>query len=294
MGPTGEGGQPGGVAPRWGIGDALAGFFVGLLLSTLGVVVALGGARTSPGGTKTLAVVVANLLGLWLGLVGAPVLACRLKGSGSLRADFGFEIRPWPDVPLGVACGLASQLLLLPLLYLPFHGLVTHLDQRLGQPARQLTGGSTGAGLVLVALLLTVGAPVVEELFFRGLVQRSIEKSLAGLARSRAGGDSGGDGPGAPGGPVTRAAGRDRSRGPGGDVTGEGTMEQRRGRALASVVLSSLAFGLAHAQSLQLLGLVAFGLVLGALARLSGRLGPGIVAHAVFNAVAVVGALAAL
>ena len=52
--------------------------------------------------------------------------------------------------------------------------------------------------------------------------------------------------------------------------------------------MSALAFGAEHGQHLQLLGLVAFGVVLGMLAQRSGRLGPGLVAHAAFNAATVV------
>jgi membrane protease YdiL (CAAX protease family) len=51
------------------------------------------------------------------------------------------------------------------------------------------------------------------------------------------------------------------------------------------VGLTAVCFGLAHFEALQLIGLVGFGVVLGSLAWRTGRLGPGIVAHAAFNAV---------
>lgn len=291
--PAGAGGHTGAVRARWGLGDALVGFLVGLVVSTLAVLAALGGSRLPASASQPTGVVIANLLGLWVGLVGAPVVASRLKGTGSLRTDFGFELRPWPDVPIGIAVGLASQLVLLPLLYLPFHALVPHLDQRLDQPARQITGASTGAALVAVALLLSVGAPVVEELFFRGLVQRSVEKTLMGLVRRRSRRSPGRPAPGQVDGDGDRGpAGTQRALG--GDPTGagEGAGVARRWAARASIVVSAVLFGLAHAQSLQLLGLVAFGIVLGVLARVSGRLGPGMVTHCVFNTVALVGVLA--
>jgi uncharacterized protein len=50
---------------------------------------------------------------------------------------------------------------------------------------------------------------------------------------------------------------------------------------------SSVVFGLAHFEPLQLPALILFGVVLGVLAQRTGRLGPGIVAHATFNAVTV-------
>ena len=57
------------------------------------------------------------------------------------------------------------------------------------------------------------------------------------------------------------------------------------GPALA-VVVSGVLFGLAHAESLQLLGLATFGVILGAVSYRTGRLGMNMVAHASFNALA--------
>ncbi len=54
----------------------------------------------------------------------------------------------------------------------------------------------------------------------------------------------------------------------------------------AAILISGVLFGLAHGESLQLLGLAAFGVVLGAVSYRTGRLGMNVVAHASFNAVA--------
>jgi len=54
----------------------------------------------------------------------------------------------------------------------------------------------------------------------------------------------------------------------------------------AAIVISGVLFGLAHGESLQLLGLAAFGVVLGVISYRTGRLGMNVVAHASFNAVA--------
>ena len=66
---------------------------------------------------------------------------------------------------------------------------------------------------------------------------------------------------------------------------------EQHGRRLAEgigVVGSGLLFGLAHFEPLQFLALFGFGVVLAVLARRTGRLGPGIVAHSAFNAVTVI------
>jgi len=59
------------------------------------------------------------------------------------------------------------------------------------------------------------------------------------------------------------------------------------GPALA-IVISGVLFGLAHAESLQLLGLAVFGVVLGIVSYRTGRLGMNMVAHASFNGLALV------
>jgi CAAX protease family protein len=57
------------------------------------------------------------------------------------------------------------------------------------------------------------------------------------------------------------------------------------GPALA-IVVSGVLFGLAHAESLQLLGLAVFGVILGLISYRTGRLGMNMVAHAAFNGLA--------
>ncbi len=53
-----------------------------------------------------------------------------------------------------------------------------------------------------------------------------------------------------------------------------------------AIVISGLLFGLAHAESLQLLGLAVFGVILGMVSYRTGRLGMNMVAHAAFNGIA--------
>ncbi len=63
------------------------------------------------------------------------------------------------------------------------------------------------------------------------------------------------------------------------------------GPALA-IVITGVLFGLAHAESLQLLGLATFGIILSFIAYRTGRLGMNMVAHASFNLVAIIAMLA--
>jgi len=222
---------------RWGLGEVAAAFLAGTILSVLLATAAQpAGYRPGQGTPIPLIVTAAGLVGLWIGLCGGALYVSRRLGSGRLATELGLRLR-WPDVGAGVAAGLLSSYVLVPLLYLPFAQFVPGLRRRLETPAKQNTGGAHGTFEVAVLfLLLAVGAPVVEELFFRGMLLRSLA---------------------------------------------------RRFGSPAAIVASSAVFGLAHFEALQLPALMLFGLVLGLLAHRSGRLGPGIVAHATFNAVTV-------
>jgi membrane protease YdiL (CAAX protease family) len=222
--------------PTWGLGDAALGFLAGVLLSAVAVGIWVGASGTTQVSLTAIAI---GEVGLWIGLVGAPVSASRRKGTGDLGQDFGFRVRP-SDAGPGLPIGIASQLLLIPLVYVPIQWLFGNRD--LSGQAQQLIDQAHGAGpLALLAIVLIVGAPVAEELFFRGLLLRALQRRFASSAHA--------------------------------DTW--------------AIALSSVAFGLAHFELLQLPGLVLFGAVLGVLAVRTGRLGPGIWAHAAFNAVTV-------
>lgn len=115
-------------------------------------------------------------LGLWVGLAGAAVLATRLKGARSLAVDFGLAIRS-SDVLPGVVAGVLCQVVLVPVIALVLDPVLGHPD--VTGPTKDLVNQADGVGLIGLAVFVTlvaIGAPVVEELFFRGLVLRSIQR----------------------------------------------------------------------------------------------------------------------
>ncbi len=133
------------------------------------------GYRSSSGAALPVAVTVAGVVGLWAGLLGAAVHASRTRGSGSLAEDYGLRAGAWWDIPAGAAIGLACQYVLVPALYRPFELFDRSLAHQLSRPAHQEAGAAHGPVAVVVLLLfLAVGAPVVEEVFFRGLLLRSL------------------------------------------------------------------------------------------------------------------------
>jgi len=193
--------------------------------------------RGAGGAEESLAENAVLQLALWTALVGVVVMAARRKGAGSVVTDFGFALRPG-DLAIGVAAGVASQLLL-PVVAVLLRPLVGAPD--ISGPVKDLVDRAHGVAFVGLFLFTVVGAPVVEELFFRGLLLRSLQKRLS-------------DG--------------------------------------WSIGLSGLVFGMTHQPEVAIRGrvvvwvsLTVFGVVLSMLAVRTRRLGPGMVAHATFNAV---------
>jgi uncharacterized protein len=158
--------------PRWGLGDAVAGFAAGLLLSIVAVTVWV---TVSGSERTTLGLFAAGIAGNWLGLGGAVLRASRRKGTGSLTEDFGLRIQA-RDIGPGLAAGVLSQLVLIPLLYIPVHLFVPDVD--VAEKAKEVTDLAQGGGIAVIAVCIILGAPFVEELFFRGLLQRSVGRRL--------------------------------------------------------------------------------------------------------------------
>ena len=156
-------------SPRWGMGDAAAGFGASVLLSSILVAGWLAISGSTTGGLGALAL---GQLGLWVGLGGVPVLASRRKGAGTLAADFGFRFHP-RDLG-GAAVGVLTQVAAVPALYWLVEQFTGALD--VAGPARELTDRFQGAGFILLAGLVVGVAPVVEELFYRGLLLRAAER----------------------------------------------------------------------------------------------------------------------
>jgi membrane protease YdiL (CAAX protease family) len=232
---------------------AALGFVGGQILASVFVLIA----ASASGNTQSLTAIsklsepptwyiVSTLLGLWGGFFGAAWLATGTRGTKSFRRDVGLRFR-WIDL-IGVPIGVAGQFLVA-LIYIPISHHVHDFSQRFDAPNQRLTGSSHGASFALIAVLTVVGAPFFEELFFRGVLLRSLARLFGRFA---------------------------------GWV----------GPTLAIVVTGAL-FGLAHAESLQFIGLAIFGIILSVVSYRTGRLGMNMVAHASFNLVAVAAAVVA-
>lgn len=222
---------------RWGFGDALLGWVIAQVGGLFAVIIVVAATGVDAENTDDLSLgwIAAAQVGLWAGLLGVPWLAARLKGNGLVH-DFGLRFERW-DAGLGTGVGLATQFVLVPLLYLPIFTLFDVTSEELEAPARGLTDRATDpVGVILLVLIVGLAAPVIEEIFYRGLVFRSLDNRF-GL--------------------------------------------------WPGIVGSAVIFGASHFQGLQFPALTALGIVLAYLTHRTGRLGPAIVAHMVFNLVTV-------
>jgi membrane protease YdiL (CAAX protease family) len=150
--------QPG--LPCIGVALFAFGLAVGLSLLSIVVLRALG----RPGGLA-LELAVSEVC-LWIPLVGAVLFVSRRRGTGSVVADYGLRFR-WADLGFGLAGSVAARsvagIVILPVVL--FHPVFPHVHSELAR----LTGSP--ADWALLVGVTCVGAPFVEELFFRGLLQ---------------------------------------------------------------------------------------------------------------------------
>src|SRR5438477_10450922 len=137
---------------RWGLGDAVVGFLIGFFTHAVaGSVV-----YAASGNQLTLTAVAAGLFGLWVGLAGTAYYASRTKGTGGLVQAFGLRLATAGDVAAGLAIGVACQLIMVPLIYLPLVHVSHDIQDKLDKPAKDLVDLVHGNGGVVVLTLLVV------------------------------------------------------------------------------------------------------------------------------------------
>ena len=118
--------------------------------------------------------VVATLLGLWIGFIGAPWLASRTQGTRHFFRDLGVRFKVIDLV--GIAIGIGGQILVA-IIYAPFQ----HDIHDFNGPSQKLTGGSHGGGFIVIAISTVLLAPAMEELFFRGLLLKGLVRLFTRL-----------------------------------------------------------------------------------------------------------------
>lgn len=162
---------------RWGLGDAAAGFVLAWVLTVAlaPAVYVITGVPVDTNEDLPLRTVALLQVPFDGGMLATAWYAATRKGRGLVR-DFGLRVLPRDLV--GLPAGILTQWAAL-VLYLPLFWLDLVSSEDVSRPARDLTNKATTAGgVLLLVLFVVIAAPVIEELFFRGLVLRSLERRM--------------------------------------------------------------------------------------------------------------------
>jgi membrane protease YdiL (CAAX protease family) len=153
---------------RWGLPDALMVWFVALVAGLVATILTVSARGLEDAEDVADDAYVAGI-GAAVQVV-TMVLALRFvshaKGRGSLAQDFGLDVRrsDWWCVPLGFGLQLLLALALLP---------IAAIDDR-RQNVVEVLEDSSGLALALLVVTAVIGAPIAEELLFRGLLLRAL------------------------------------------------------------------------------------------------------------------------
>lgn len=99
-------------------------------------------------------------------------------GTGNVFSDYRISFS-WRDL-WGIPIGIASQFILVTAVTYPLTKLfpdefsVEEVEKR----ARELADAASGGWVVVLFLVVVVGAPIVEEIVYRGLLQQGLERSM--------------------------------------------------------------------------------------------------------------------
>jgi membrane protease YdiL (CAAX protease family) len=158
------------------LGVWTASYAIAIILTSL--ILVLTGNTDKPSGAEPNWFLGVTAVFLWGPFVGGLIMVSRRVGSGSLMKDFFVSFRLVDLV--GVPIGVISQVFLVGLVTWPFRVLfpekfdVENVEKR----ARDLFNNAQGVWLGVLIIVVVFGAPVVEELVYRGLIQGHLRRSI--------------------------------------------------------------------------------------------------------------------
>ncbi len=113
---------------------------------------------------------------LWVPNLAMLVIVSNRRGTGNFRRDFSFLFRGRDF--LGIPIGIASQLLLVGIVTWPFRQMFpdAYSNNNIDKRATNLVDAAHGFWIVLLAMIVMIGAPIIEEIVFRGFIQGGMQK----------------------------------------------------------------------------------------------------------------------
>jgi membrane protease YdiL (CAAX protease family) len=152
--------------PTWGMGDAIISL-VGAIGLSLVISLALMSQNIDPENGWGLIIAFSSP---WLMMAGWPIIATTIKGNGP-KLDLGL-IAPRTHLRLGFAAGLVSLAVASVVAWI-----VTRFTGPISSTAGDVGANQTGFVLVLFVLMAMFGAPIVEEIGFRGMLYGALAKA---------------------------------------------------------------------------------------------------------------------
>lgn len=157
--------------PRWGLPDIAYTLGGAVVLSIVGVVLALLAQEFLGLGFAWSLLI--GLVTPWFALAGWPLLVTAWRGNGP-RIDLGLRLT-WSDVGWGVLGGLVA-LIVSGLVAALLSVIVGDFDSAAGEVAEEISASGPLVALIIFAFLVAVGAPIVEEIAFRGMTYNALAK----------------------------------------------------------------------------------------------------------------------
>lgn len=157
--------------PRWGLPDIAYTLGGAIVFSIIGLILAL--IAQEAFGLNLAWSLLIGLVTPWIALAGWPLLVTTWRGNGP-RIDLGLRLSG-SDVGWGVLGGLGA-LIVSGIVAALLTVLVGDFDSAAGEVAREITDSGPLLALIIFALLVAVGAPIVEEIAFRGMTYNALAK----------------------------------------------------------------------------------------------------------------------
>lgn len=168
------------ATPTITLGVAALAWLVGWLAGNVAgsIVLSLSGYASTAAAARPAWVPVVGALALWAPQITVLVVVSRRFAAGKPALGYGLSFRPIDLV--GIPIGVLSQLVVLRLVYWPLQGAWPDAfsNQHLERNARDLYDRANGLWLVVLVAVIVVGAPLVEELVYRGLLQGAARRRL--------------------------------------------------------------------------------------------------------------------
>jgi membrane protease YdiL (CAAX protease family) len=148
-----------------------------LAAGVLSFIVPLSGSDTNTVDNPTTLFLALSALALWLPFVFMLRWVARRAGT-DFRTYFGlrFTKTDWLGIPLGVFC----QVVLMNVINWPLNKWFpeTFNPERIETRARDLVDAAQGAWFIVLFVVVVIGAPLVEELVYRGFIQGGLQTRI--------------------------------------------------------------------------------------------------------------------